>query len=224
MSEKRAVIFVNGLLADGAAVLAEVRSSDTLIAADGGLHILLSLGLMPDLLLGDLDSINPAELAEMQAAGVDIRRYPPEKDETDLELALLVAVEAGFRSIWLVAALGGRLDQTLANLFLLMLPQLSGLQVRLFDGREEVCLVRRQAEIHGEPGEIVSLLPLNGPAIGVTTDGLLYPLRGETLYPQHSRGISNRLVADTARVQVETGLLLCIHTSGSSGSVPPPSQ
>lgn len=214
MKHKRAVIFVNGLLADGNAVRRELRNTDTLIAADGGLHVLQSLGLSPHLLIGDLDSVTPVEEAELQAAGVEIRRYPVEKDETDLELALLAAAQGGFQSIWLVAALGGRLDQTLANLGLLLLPELAGREVRLFDGREEVFLIRREGIIRGRPGEAVSLLPLLGPASGITTEGLQYPLKGETLFPERSRGISNRLLGDTAHVQVDHGLLLCIHTHG----------
>jgi len=214
MEHKRAVIFVNGLLADGEAVRRELHSTDTLIAADGGLHVLQFLGLSPNLLIGDLDSVTPAEVMDLQAAGAEIRRYPVEKDETDLELALLAAEQGGFQSIWLVAALGGRLDQTLANLGLLLLPELDGLEVRLYDGREEVFLIRDGRTIHGRPGDVVSLLPVLGPAAGITTRGLQYPLKGETLYPERSRGISNRMLGDTARVQVDHGVLLCIHTYG----------
>ena len=171
-----------------------------------------TIDLRPHLLIGDLDSVSLSDVSELQAAGVEIRQYPVEKDETDLELALLAAVSAGYKSIWLVAALGGRLDQTLANINLLLLPELADRDVRLFDGMEEVFLIRDQVTIHGQPGEIVSLIPLQGPVAGITTRGLQYPLKAETLYPERSRGISNRLLGKIARVQVESGTLLCIHT------------
>jgi thiamine pyrophosphokinase len=209
---KRAVIFVNGTLADADAVNQRLRPDDWLVAADGGLNVMKSIGLHPHLLIGDLDSVNPSDVIELQSAGVEIRKYPVEKDETDLELALLVAASAGYKSIWLVAALGGRLDQTLANINLLLLPELADRDVRLFDGMEEVFLIRDKVTIHGQPGEIVSLIPLQWPVTGITTRGLKYPLKGETLYPERSRGISNCLQGKTARVQVESGGLLCIHT------------
>jgi len=212
MSKKKAVIFVNGVLADADSVKLRLRPDDWLIAADGGLKILQTLGLRPHLLIGDLDSVSLSDVSELQAAAVEIRQYPVEKDETDLELALLAAVAGGYKSIWLVAALGGRLDQTLANINLLLLPELADRDVRLFDGMEEVFLIRNQVTIHGQPGEIVSLIPLQGPVTGVTTRGLQYPIKAETLYPERSRGISNRLIGKTARVQVESGILLCIHT------------
>jgi thiamine pyrophosphokinase len=194
MPKTRAVIFVNGVLADADSVKQHLRPDDWLVAADGGLHILQTLGLRPYLLIGDLDSVSLSDVSELQAAGVEIRKYPAEKDETDLELALLAAAAAGYQSIWLVAALGGRLDQTMVNINLLLLPELADRDVRLFDGIEEVFLIRNSTVIHGHPGEIVSLIPLQGPVTGITTRGLKYPLKGKTLYPERSRGISNRLL------------------------------
>ena len=212
MHHQRAVLFVNGELADGKVVIQAVRKDDYLIAVDGGLRVLLSLGLFPNLLIGDLDSISPAEVERIQQIGVEIRPFPPEKNETDLELALLAAAAADYQSIWLVAALGGRLDQTLANLHLLLLPELTGRDVRLFDGQVEVFLIRDDAVIHGQPGDTLSLIAFQGPATGITTHGLYYPLTDETLFPERSRGISNRMLANMARVTIETGVLLCIHT------------
>jgi len=212
MPKTRAVIFVNGVLVDADSVKQRLRPDDWLVAADGGLNVMKSIGLRPHLLIGDLDSVSLLDVEELLSAGVKIRKYPVEKDETDLELALLATAAAGYKSIWLVAALGGRLDQTLANINLLLLPELADRDVRLFDGMEEVFLIRNQVTIHGHPREIVSLIPLQGPVTGITTRGLQYPLKGETLYPERSRGISNRLQGKTARVQVESGILLCIHT------------
>ena len=209
---ERAVIFANGEIKDYPAARRLVQPGDFLVAADGGLRHLQSLNLLPGLLIGDLDSVTREDIAALQSAGVEIRRYPVEKNETDLELALLAVAMAGCRTIRVAGGLGGRLDQTLGNLFLLMLPGMEYLDLRLDDGREEVCLVRRQTLLEGHPGDVVSLLPFNGPASGIETEGLSYPLERETLYPEHTRGISNVMLGARAAISLEKGLLLCIHT------------
>lgn len=189
-----------------------LRQDDTLIAADGGANHLKRLGLTPAILIGDLDSANPEDISALEAAGVSVLRYPVDKDETDLELAMEFAIRQGYRQICIVGALGGRFDQTLGNLFLLSAQALSGLDVRLEDGREEVFLVRSYHEIVGKPGDTVSLLPLGTPVTGIVTTHLRYPLNHETLYPDRTRGISNVMLAESAAVAIENGLLICIHT------------
>jgi thiamine pyrophosphokinase len=219
MAGKRAVLFVNGELADMQVIgsllaLPGGLPQDWLVAVDGGLRHLRALGCWPHLLIGDLDSVSAGDLAQAAAAGVEIRRYPAEKDETDLELALGAALAGGHTLIRIVGALGGRLDQTLANLFLLSQPALAGRDVRLEDGHAEVFAIHpgQEAAIEGQPGELVSLLPLRGAAEGVITRGLRYPLHGETLWQERTRGISNALLGRQAWVSIHQGLLLCIHT------------
>lgn len=211
---QRALIFANGELVDFAAVGRYLQPEDLLVAADGGLHHLARLGLRPHWLVGDLDSVSPEEVRSLELAGVRIQRYPVDKDETDLELALMTVVSAGYRTIRVIAALGGRLDQTLGNLFLLQLPELADCDVRLEDGRQEVVLIRRQVELSGQPGDTLSLLPVGGPADGIWTEGLRYPLHGETLRPERTRGISNVFLGERAQVRLEQGALLCIHVYG----------
>jgi thiamine pyrophosphokinase len=214
MSDRRAFIFANGKRLNLAAVRQMIRPEDYLVAADGGLRYLAQLGLSANLVIGDLDSISSAELAELQKSTARVMRYPRGKNETDLELALETVVQEGCKTILVLAALGGRLDMTLSNIFLLALPGLAAVDVRLEDGFEEVFLIRPGGtgrEISGQPGDTVSLLPWGGPAGGVRTQGLLYPLRGETLYPERSRGISNQLVGSQASVTLADGLLICIH-------------
>ena len=154
--------------------------------------------------------LSRSTLARQQ--GCEIRKFPVEKDETDLELALLAAAEAGFERITILAALGGRLDQTLSNIYLLNLPQLTELDVRIDDGKEEVLLVRSSVEISGSTGDTVSLLPLSPIVYGITTTGLKYPLNDENLVFSRSRGISNLMLGVTARVEIQSGILLCIHS------------
>ncbi len=214
MHKRRAIIFANGELVDPAEARSLIEPGDFLVAADGGARRLAALGLTPVLVVGDLDSLSADEVLALREVGSEILKFPAEKDETDLELALLETVRRGYGQIFIAAALGGRLDQTLANVFLLALPELAGVDARLHDGREEAFLIREVGVIHGQAGEIVSLLPLFGPAESIRTTGLRYPLRGETLLPERSRGISNEMLGEQAEVRLEKGVLLCIHRLG----------
>ncbi|NPV86665.1 MAG: thiamine diphosphokinase [Anaerolineae bacterium] len=212
MKRQRAVLFVNGNLVCPDRVRSMLCTDDFLVAVDGGLRHLVTLGLKPHLLIGDFDSVAPDALMHLESAGVMLKRHPVEKDETDLELALQYVVAEGYREVLIVAALGGRLDQILGNVFLLMSPSLEGCRVRLVDGHEEVFLIRACETIYGRAGDVVSLLPLQGVAEGVTTEGLQYPLRQETLHPARTRGISNVMLGERAVISLRKGLLLCVHT------------
>lgn len=181
-----------------------------MIAADGGGNALYAEGLTPHLVIGDLDSLSDAALAAWRAQGVTIRRFPADKDETDLELALLAAIERGATQIDVLGALGGRWDQGLANVALLAMPEVRGRRVRLLDYDQEAFLVDREAMIAGRIGDTVSLLPLGGDAHGITTQGLQYPLNDATLHFARSRGVSNVLVANPASVRLRVGLLLVV--------------
>jgi thiamine pyrophosphokinase len=210
----RAIIFANGDLRKPEAIQALVQPDDLLIAADGGLKHMLRIGITPAIIIGDLDSAPQEEAARLEREGRRVMRYPREKDATDLELAIQQAVAERVKTILIVGALGGRLDQTLGNLALLSGPNLVQVDIRLEDGIEEVFLIRSQDIIHGQTGDTVSLIPFQGPAQGVETEGLQYPLRFETLYPSKTRGISNVMIMEEARVSVVSGTLICIHTRG----------
>jgi thiamine pyrophosphokinase len=206
----RTIIFANGLLADPAAARAAIRPADRLIAADGGLHHLQALGLAPHVLIGDLDSVEPAAAAAFEASGSRVERFSPRKDQTDLELAVRLARAEGARDILIFGALGARWDQTLANLLLLAHPDFRGAQIRLIDGAQQITLIHGQAVIEGQPGDTVSLISLQGDARGVTTDGLEYPLQRGRLAFGSTLGVSNVLLGREATVTVEEGLLACV--------------
>ena len=208
---RRVLLFVNGELPAPEKLRAHLSPDDILIAVDGGLRHIVALGLTPTLILGDMDSANPQDVQAFEAQGIPVRRYPIEKDETDLELGIAAALEHHPQTIWIVAALGDRLDQTLGNIFLLTRSDLANLDVRLMDGEQEVFLVQGQVTLSGQPGQMVSLLPLMGPVTGVTTGQMAYPLNHETLYPDQTRGISNLMTAAKATVSKDEGILLCIH-------------
>lgn len=207
----RFLIFVNGILPHREAALRLLRPDDFLLAADGGARLAWQLGVRPQVVIGDLDSLDDDLRNHLTATGTQFLVYPREKDETDLELALQYALGRGAISIVIIGALGGRLDQTLANLSLLTDPRLADLDVRLDDGVEEAFFVRKRGEVHGRPGEIVSLLPWGAPVTGIRTQGLRWSLQGETLYPERTRGVSNELLAEMAYLEVKSGLLLVVH-------------
>ena len=213
----RIVIFANGELPDLEAARALLDAGDYLIAADGGANHLLKMGILPEIVIGDLDSIDEDTLFELTSADVDIKQYSEDKDETDIELALGYAVELHPSAILIVGALGGRLDQTLGNLSIMTDRTLPEIDIHLDDGREEAFFYRAsdgkggQVEVHGRSGDTVSLIPWNGPVEGVATEGLKWPLYGETLYPYKSRGVSNVMLAELASIRFQSGLLLIVH-------------
>jgi len=207
---ERAVLFANGEAPNLTAL--ELQAQDFLVAVDGGLHHLHALGLSPQLLIGDMDSLTLQEVEACKQAGIEILSFPPAKDKTDLELALDEVLRRGYREIVIAFALGGRLDQTLANLALLAKPDFDNCVVRIDDGLTEVALLRQTITLACQPGDTVSLLAWGGEAGGMVTHGLEYALEGETLLPWQTRGISNRCTGERFSVSLEQGTLLLIHS------------
>ena len=211
----RAVIITNGQLTDPAGARQHVRAGDWVICADGGARHARAMGLVPDVVVGDLDSIDPGLRAELEATGARFEVHPARKDETDLELALRLAVAGGVAEIDVLAVLGGRLDQSLANLLLLARPEWASAKVRVIEGNEVAWPVRggQTATVTGAVGDTLSLVPLTSTVTGVTLGGVEWPLHDATLYFGSTWTISNALSAPTARLQVGEGLVLVVHQS-----------
>ena len=182
------------------------------IAADSGYDHARAHGIDVDELVGDLDSISPDALEAAKAAGVPIDVYPAAKDATDLALALLTARDAGAAHITVVAGDGGRLDHLLTGLLALADPALADAVVEAWIGDAWVRALHGpgRAEIHGRPGELVTLAAVGGPAIGVRTEALVYPLHDETLEPGSTRGVSNVFEGTEAMVSLAEGTLLIV--------------
>lgn len=220
-----ALILADGDAPDRAALDAAWPGWDAgvglVIAADGGARHAPGLGVWIDRWVGDGDSVEPAMLDALRAAGTTIDRSPRDKDESDTELAVATALAAGADRLSIVGALGGpRLDHALANLTLLSLPELRGLDVRILTAGHRVRLLVADdpaptalaggLDLAGRVGDLVSLLPVGGDVTGVSTEGLRYPLRDEPLRLGRTRGLSNVLVAPEARVAIRTGRLLVV--------------
>ena len=214
-STQRIVIAANGAYGPTERLRPYLECADILIACDGGGTWLHRHGYQPQILMGDLDSIDTSALAALEGSGCLIERYPVAKDETDGELALLKAASLGATDIILIGALGGRIDHELANIWLLAMPQLQGISVTIFDGVSFLRLTCDTMTLSGAAGDTVSLIPMGGQVLGITTSGLAYPLRDEPLFLGPARGVSNVMLADTAQISLKEGRLLVIHTPQS---------
>jgi len=194
------------------------------VGADGGATKALAAGLRPDLVVGDADSLGPAGLAAVRAAGIPLELVAAAKDESDLELAVLAGVARGATRLTILGALGGaRFDHALANAWLLAHPALAGRPTVLLDGQTRVRLLDAAASpasavLAGRAGDIVSLFPFGTDAAGIVTAGLVYPLRDESLRAGPARGLSNVRSGPEARVSLRSGRLLIVETRSTEAS------
>lgn len=185
-------------------------SADVVIAADHGADHALACGLTPDVVIGDLDSVSVAGLERAAAAGATIARHAPDKDESDLELALLRARQLRPARIVVTAVRGGRADHELANLLVIAQMAEPDVAIDVVSGSDRFHPVRGARCLAVQVDQVVTLLPMLGPAIGVRTVGLHYPLAGETLDAGSTRGISNIAVGPTIEIEVAEGVLLVV--------------
>jgi thiamine pyrophosphokinase len=183
------------------------------IAADGGYERALALGLDVAFVVGDLDSVSAEAAATLDGGSVRVERYPEAKDATDLELALVAAAALEPRRLVVLLPVAGRLDHLVAGVLALAADEHRELEVDAYLGEACVHVVRGERRLEGAPGELVSLVPVNGPAEGVVTEGLEYPLRGETLAAGTTRGVSNVFTGSSASVRVRQGVLLAIRSA-----------
>lgn len=213
MKSKRVIIIANGDLKTPAYYRELIKDGDYIICVNGGSIHALTIGVSPNLLIGDLDSLPEKERRQIMEAKPELIEYPAAKDKSDLELAVDYAITLKPEQIFIIGALGGaRVDHALLNIMLLMLPLDKGIPACILDETQQIYLCRSFIKLDGDPGECLSLFALKGNAEGVTTDGLKYQLEGETLQFASSRGLSNEFNSSQASVSIKSGLLLVIKT------------
>lgn len=214
----RACIIGSGPLVVSPRLLSIAHAAHLVVCADGGTETVTALGVRPDFIVGDFDSISQATLSKWRSAGVVIHQHPTAKDETDGELAVRCALEQGATDLDLLGMTGGRFDHTLGNVLLLAHPMLISVRAALHLENATIHLLRdgQTLHLHGQPGNLVSLLPISPHVHGITATGMLYPLTGESLALGPTRGVSNQLIAPVAHVRIEYGYLLVVHGQDQS--------
>ena len=206
----KTVIFANGELSDPLEAKALISGGDLIIAADGGSIHCETLGITPKLIIGDLDSIPKNILDKSTTSGIEIIRHEADKDQTDLELALLYALDASSEHVLILGGLGNRWDHSIANLLLAANHEFAHMQISFYSDGDWFFIVSDQLEISGVIGQTVSILPLGGDALGVSSIGLKWQLNNENLPHGSSRGVSNLLSSNKATITVQDGILLII--------------
>jgi len=203
------IIIANGLLPE---TEIPIPLDALVIAADGGARHCLRLGITPQVVIGDFDSLTPAEIDTLKARGAQLLRHSADKDETDLELALDYAIRRGAREITCYGLLGGRWDMSFANLLLLAAPRFDGVRFRICAGKTAIHILRggEHLTLHSKPGDTVSLLPLSD-LHGLTYRGLKWPLENAHLPFGAPRGVSNMLLGERGEISLATGRAAIFH-------------
>ncbi len=211
---RRAILLANGDLYDPVYARALLLPDDLVIAANGGTRLAWALERVPDLLIGDADSLPEPLQRWLAEHAVPRHEHPREKDETDLELALRHVVGLGATSVLFLGVTGSRLDHTLANISLLALAQQAGLRAEVVVERQHLFLLSDRIDLVGRAGQTVSLLPWGGDVRGVETEGLQWELKGADLPFGPARGISNVMRGERATISIERGMLLVVQQRG----------
>ncbi len=208
----RAIIFANGIMDSWPLYFNLSVDDDLIIAADGGYNHCKRWNLRPHVIVGDMDSVADSDLASLEKTMTQVIRFPAQKDETDLQLAIQTALDRQATDIVILGALGSRWDMTLSNVLMLTIPHLQNVDARILDGPHEFVCLQGPGKIclAGDYGHLLSLIPLGGPVIGVTLVGTAYLLDKATLPMGSSQGISNVFQEKKVEVDIKTGKLLIV--------------
>lgn len=213
---KTIFVISGGVMDDLRFLYDEIRSvgDPVIICADGAAQRLKELDIVPDFIVGDMDSVDEDTLRYFETKGSRIIRHPADKDETDTQLALECAFEMNPDGIRIFGALGGRVDHMLANISLLVLCAKRGIDARIIDKQCELFVIDDLCVIDGKEGETVSLLPLSSNVSGIQLEGFRYPLTDAVMEIGVPYGISNRLIGTRGTISVKSGYLLVIRQFG----------
>ena len=206
--QMRCIIIANGIIKNYDYLKNLLSRSDVLVCADGGTRHLRKINVAPDIVIGDLDSINLKDRNFLAEKRVKIIQYPKKKDFSDTELAVAWAIENKADYITLIGTTGDRLDHTMSNIFLMKKIADKGIACRMIDDHNEIYLVSKSINLKGEPGDLLSIIPVTEKATGLTLKGLEYPLENAEISMGSSMGISNCFINNQAQIEIKTGLIL----------------
>lgn len=212
---RRVIIFVNGNLSDLSRAKKIITKEDCLIAADGGVKHILKLGLIPNVVIGDLDSTPLPIQKKLERYDIEWVKYPIKKDKTDFELVIDYCLEKKFKEIIIFGIFGDRIDHLLANIFLLVKVQTENksIKIKIIEGKKEIYILNNKITINGNIGDEVSIIPVSEKLVGITTEGLEYPLDNGQIIFGSTRGISNVMNKKIARISVKKGVALVEHNT-----------
>jgi thiamine pyrophosphokinase len=205
----RAAIISSGSISDYAGCKAKLKEADKIICADGGTRHAYNMGIMPDVIIGDLDSSSDKYISYYNDLEVPIIKYNSDKDKTDTHICLEFAMET-CDEIWLMGATGTRLDHTLANISILRMAADRGKRACIFNENNEIYVIKDKIELHGEKGDILSLLPLSTRVEGITLKGAYYPLQDAEMELGNPYGVSNKFEEKTIELSIKSGYLAVI--------------
>lgn len=209
----RAIVFAGAKINDYSFCSEYTKKYDCIICCDSGMVHTKALGLTPDYIVGDFDSVPPEVLTEYENAQIPIVRYPTQKDETDMELGLELAVNLGMDDIVIIGGIGSRFDHTLANAHLLLRLLKKGVRGRLVDEKNCVELIDKPMAVHGDKGDLVSTIPLSMEVGGITLTGFAYPLSNKTLtIDDDIVAVSNVLIEKEGKIDISSGYLFVIRS------------
>lgn len=208
----KCVVLANGEYGDDWGSYRHIADdADCILCADGGANYAYSLQLVPDCIIGDMDSIVGEVRDYFGGLEVPIKKYPRQKDFTDTQLALSEAEARGADEIILLGSLGKRLDHSLSNLYSCMDLAMKGIKVSHRTPEMQVYLVTDELRLQGGPGDLVSVLVLTDQATGVSETGFEYPLQQAVLTKGNPYAVSNQMVGKDATITVDEGVLAVFH-------------
>ncbi len=204
----RAVLVCNGSISDYNIIKNHIKSDDYIISVDGGARHLRTMGVIPNILIGDFDSASSYDLQYFVELGINNYKFPAEKDMTDTELAIEKAVDMGADELLFIGAMGSRMDHSLANVLLLKKCMDIGLKACIVDENNRIYITNSTITIKNQEGYKLSLIPVSERVTGVTTYGLRYRLDNATMHLATSWGVSNEFLEDEVTVTIDEGILL----------------
>lgn len=221
-----AVVVAGGPAPDPPVQRGDLGEVGFVVAADSGYSHAQAIGLTVDLLVGDLDSISPQDRAHAESAGVRVDAHPPAKDQTDLELALAAAAAIDPDAIVVLGSTGGRFDHTVANLLVLADESLHHIAVSGRFDSDVVTVIPPAGKrvLHGEAGQTFSLMPVGGPATGVSVEGARWNLEDAVLHPTRARGLSNEFQQNQVEIVTASGILVALQRPFNTPYYPPGSE
>lgn len=210
-------IIVNGIICDYDYHKSIIENCDLVICGDGGANHAYKMDIIPNYILGDLDSIHNKIKSYYENKNVEFIKFPSKKDKTDTEICIDYAYHLKATEVILLGALGGRMDHAMANVNLLYYMLKKGIKGSIVNETDSIYISDNELTIKGNKGDNISLIPLYGDVVGVTLENLEYPLNDFTIKKGSSIGISNVMIDNNCRISLKSGYLLVCKSKDNKG-------